>query len=133
MTSENDSDSPCAGSEKKRPPNSGMFKTGHSGNPAGRPKGSVNLVTKISQNLRKSKTITVNGKPLKMNWAGIVVEKLFEASAKGNLKATSIILQAEQLAGALSASVGATAEIPRLDKAALKRLAARALRLAEEI
>jgi hypothetical protein len=36
----------------QRPPKHSRFKPGQSGNPRGRPKGSVNLRTRISQQLR---------------------------------------------------------------------------------
>ena len=51
----------------RRPPKHSQFRRGVSGNPKGRPKGSVNLRTQVTQQLRRTVTATRNGRPVKMS------------------------------------------------------------------
>ena len=53
----------------KRPPKHIQFTPGQSGNPAGRPKGSVNLKQKFEKELGKTITVTKNGMPIRMTKA----------------------------------------------------------------
>jgi hypothetical protein len=46
----------------RRPPASGRFNRGKSGNPKGRPKGSRNFMTLLEQELAQSIVVTENGK-----------------------------------------------------------------------
>ena len=60
----------------KCPPKQSQFKPGQSGNPAGRPKGSTNLKTKIDKELRKPISVVKNGKPIRMTKGDVMVERL---------------------------------------------------------
>ena len=70
----------------RRPPKHSQFKPGVSGNPKGRPKGSVNLRTRITQQLRQTVTVTRNGRPVKMRKAELIALQIVDAAAKGNLE-----------------------------------------------
>ena len=116
----------------KRPPRHSQFKPGQTGNPRGRPKGSVNLRTRVSKELRKSVTVTSGGRSTRWVKADLVAMQIVDAAAKGDLKAAVLAMRLDDELGALAVSSSAVAAIPRLDKDALKRIAARAQRLAED-
>jgi hypothetical protein len=65
-----------------RPPKNSRFKVGRSGNPKGRPKGSLNLATVLQRTLRETIVINENGRRR-------VVSKLEAAIAELVRKATS--------------------------------------------
>jgi hypothetical protein len=98
----------------RRPPKHSRFKPGVSGNPKGRPRGSVNLRTRVAQQLRKSVTVTDNGRPVTMSKADLIARRIVDAAAKGDLKAATLALQLddESAAGGLKASSEEAFELP---------------------
>ena len=84
----------------KKPPRHTQFKPGFSGNPKGRPKGSVNLRTRVRQGLRKSIVVTKNGRPTRMPVLEVIANRLLESSMKGDLKAIQWVDQSDQEATA---------------------------------
>ena len=84
----------------KKPPRHAQFKPGFSGNPNGRPKGSVNLRTRVRQGLRKSIVVTKNGRPTRMPVLDVIANRLLESSMKGDLKAIQWVDQSDQEATA---------------------------------
>ena len=67
----------------KKPPRHTQFKPGFSGNPNGRPKGSVNLRTRVRQGLRKSIVVTKNGRPTRMPVLDVIANRLLEFVDEG--------------------------------------------------
>ncbi|GMO63369.1 MULTISPECIES: DUF5681 domain-containing protein [Bradyrhizobium] len=70
-----------------RPPISGRFKKGQSGNPKGRPKGSRNLRTDLSSMMKRRVQIREDGEPRLVSRQELVLLRLFERAAKGDTKA----------------------------------------------
>lgn len=89
----------------KRPPKHSQFKPGVSGNPRGRPKGSVNLRSRVTQQLRQSVTVTRNGRSVKMRKGDLIALQIVDAAAKGDLKAAMLAVRLDdEAAVALSKS-----------------------------
>jgi hypothetical protein len=81
------------GRRNNRPPVSGQFKPGQSGNKLGRKKGSHNHRTELSDQLSKTIAVTENGKrSRKKKWAVIIAQQIKKA-LNGDLKATQFITE----------------------------------------
>ena len=101
----------------RRPPKHSQFKPGVSGNPKGRPKGSVNLRTRVSQQLRRIVTITRNGRPVKMRKGELIAIQIVDSAAKGDFKAALLAVRLDDEANiaASKASTEESFELPNLD------------------
>ena len=80
----------------KQTPKDTRFKPGQSGNPAGRPKGSCNLRTKVLQQLRQSVTVMKRGKPVKMTKVDVIANQMVDGSMKGDHKATVLVMKIDE-------------------------------------
>jgi hypothetical protein len=76
----------------KRPPNNGRFKPGVSGNPRGRPKGSHNQRTDLTQLMEKKIPVRENGKALRIRTQQAVLRRLCEQALRGDVKAINSII-----------------------------------------
>ena len=112
MPSDNQADSGPARNYEvgdRRPPKHSQFKPGVSGNPKGRPKGSVNLRTRIARQLRQTVPVTRHGRQVKMLKADLIAHQIVDAAAKGNLKAALWTVQVDDEAS-IAASTSSTEE-----------------------
>lgn len=72
-----------------RPPKNHRFKTGKSGNPKGRPKGSRNLKTDLEVALKARMTVTKDGRSVSMTTQQVIIARLIEKSLKGDIRSFS--------------------------------------------
>jgi hypothetical protein len=98
----------------RRPPKHSQFKPKQSGNLKGRPKGSVNFRTRVTQHLRQTVTVIRNGRSVKMRKADLVALQIVDTAAKGNLKAAQLAIRLDDEASiaASNSSTGETFELP---------------------
>ena len=95
----------------RNPPELTRFKPGQSGNPKGRPKGSLNMATVLERTLRERVIINENGRRKVISKLQAAVTQLTNKAASGDLKAfqllTALVRSAEErvTAGALPNSV----------------------------
>ena len=113
------------------PPKDTRFKPGQSGNPRGRPKGASNFATVLQQQLRKTVTIAVEGKPRRMAAQEVIALRLTQESMKGSTKAMELLFRIAG-AGAGDATDESAQELAMPDKEALRRIRKRLDALMED-
>jgi hypothetical protein len=75
----------------KRPPKTTQFKQGRSGNPKGRPKGTRSLKNDLASLMEKRVRIREDGEQRHVSGQELMLLKLFEKAAKGDIKASTQI------------------------------------------
>ena len=81
-----------SGTGYKRPPGESQFKPGISGNPHGRPKGSRNLRTDLTQMMGKRVAIREDGKRKRISRQKAILLSLFEKAVRGDVKASTAMI-----------------------------------------
>jgi hypothetical protein len=77
----------------RRPPESGRFKKGKSGNPKGRPRGSTNFLTILEQELGQSIVVNENGKKKNITRMQAMVKRIVANALQGDLKALMTLFE----------------------------------------
>ena len=75
-----------------RPPKSGQFSPGQSGNPKGRPKGARDLATNVQAVLSRKITVVDRGRRTSMSAAEAILHRYLELAIKGDVKAGAFLL-----------------------------------------
>ena len=97
-----------------KPPQSNQFKPGTSGNPAGRPKGTKNLRTDLSEELAEKIMVTESGQQLVISKQRAMLKSLMAKSIQGDTTAAraliNLIVGIEQADAERSVVVSTTKE-----------------------
>jgi len=88
----------------RRPPPSGRFKKGTSGNPQGRPKGSKNFLTLLEQELNQKVVVNEGGRRKSVTRLQAMVKRLVGAALQGEPKAVLALLDILRRSGAVDQS-----------------------------
>lgn len=70
-----------------RPPKSGRFKKGKSGNPRGRPRGARNFTSVVTEQLNEKVPVKVKGRARKMSKLDLIVMRLINDALNGDARA----------------------------------------------
>ena len=73
------------------PPEHTRFKTGQSGNPRGRPRGTLNMATVLERTLREKVVINENGRRKTITKLEAAIKQLTNKAASGELKALQLL------------------------------------------
>ncbi|NBU69964.1 MAG: hypothetical protein EBS53_00720 [Bacteroidetes bacterium] len=76
----------------KKPPVATQFAKGKSGNPKGRPKGSKNLRTILTQELSEKITVHENGRSRRFTMQEVMIKQAVQKAVKGDSKALQLLL-----------------------------------------
>jgi hypothetical protein len=79
-----------------RPPRDTQFKKGRSGNPKGRPKGSLNFSTLIEKELKAKITVNENGVRKRITKKHAIAKQLVNRAATGDHKAIPTLISEER-------------------------------------
>jgi hypothetical protein len=109
-----------------KPPHHTRFKKGQSGNPRGRPKGSKNLPTLLSEALNEPVVVAENGRRRKITMRQAIIKQLVKRSATADLRAMKILLDmVRDLEGQTQPASPETAEFSEADEKVLEQLRSR--------
>ena len=109
-----------------KPPRHTRFKKGQSGNPRGRPKGSKNLPTLLSEALNEPVVVAENGRRRKITMRQAIIKQLVKRSATADLRAMKILLDmVRDLESQTEPASPETAEFSEADEKVLDQLRAR--------
>jgi hypothetical protein len=109
-----------------KPPRHTRFKKGQSGNPRGRPKGSKNLPTLLSEALNEPVVVAENGRRRKITMRQAIIKQLVKRSATADLRAMKILLDmVRDLERQAEPAFPETAEFSEADEKVLEQLRSR--------
>ena len=81
----------------RRPPRATRFRKGQSGNPKGRPKGSLNLSTLIEKELAQKVFINENGQRKRITKKHAIAKQIVNKAATGDQKFVPLLLNEDRL------------------------------------
>jgi len=105
----------------RRPPKHTQFKKGQSGNPSGRPKGTVNLATALYNTLREPVEMVEDGITKTMTKMEAAVKRLVEEAINGDMHAFRVLSVLSQAMQEAEGSATST-ELEGADKKILETL-----------
>jgi Family of unknown function (DUF5681) len=85
----------------RRPPPSGQFKKGSSGNPKGRPKGSRNFMTLLEQELTQKIVVNEGGRRKTVTRLQAMVKRMVAAALHGDQKSLLTLVEILRKSGGL--------------------------------
>ena len=116
-----------------KPPHHTRFRKGQSGNPRGRPCGSKNLKTLLSEALNEPVIVTGNGRRRKITKREAIVRQVVDCSATPDLRAVRIVFDLlRDIEGESEPASPETAAFTAADEEVIEQLKARLLRKQEE-
>ncbi len=98
------------------PPKQTRFKTGQSGNPKGRPKGTLNLATVLARTLREKVVIDENGKRKTVTKLEVAIAQLVTKATSGDGHAIRYLCQLVTSAEERSVVVEPTTQLSETDE-----------------
>ena len=114
-----------------KPPEATRFKPGQSGNPRGRPQGSLNVATVLARTLREQLVVTEDGRRKRISKLEAAVKQLTNKAATGDARAIHLLLGLTQAAENRPGAVPPTPEVlPEADRQVMQHLLARIQRYA---
>lgn len=104
-----------------KPPKSGMFTRGHSGNPKGRPKGARNFRTEVEDVLNSKVTVHEAGKKKTMRTSRAALLRLKEKALNGDHRALDRLLSLAESHSITADATSRDRHLNRIEKDILDR------------
>jgi Family of unknown function (DUF5681) len=115
-----------------KPPRHTRFKRGQSGNSRGRPSGSKNLSTLLTEALNEVVIVAENGGRRKITKRQAIITQLVNQSAKADWRATKILLDILQVIEARTEPMTAETSLDAADEGVMEQLRARFAKLGSQ-
>lgn len=112
-----------------KPPRHTQFKKGQSGNPKGRPRGSLNVATILARTLREQVTVNEGGRRRTISKLEAAVKQIVNKAATGDAGAIRFLLGLTQMVEAQLDAKEPKAELPEDDRKVMAGLLARLQRM----
>ena len=116
----------------KKPPKSGQFQKGTSGNPKGRPKGSKNLASIVLEESRKPVQVSGPGGTRKVTKIEATVTQLGNKSAQGEIRAANVFIPMVERAEEAINAESAPLTVHELDQRVMESLRRRMQKMKTE-
>jgi Family of unknown function (DUF5681) len=116
----------------RRPPKHSQFRPGTSGNPKGRPKGSVSIAALLMKESLKKVVVSEGGRTKSVSKVQIVVHQITKGAMKRDPKATVLFLNELAKINGVQSTDPPAQLVPNLDMASVRRIAERVLRDVKE-
>ena len=113
-----------------KPPRHAQFKPGQSGNPKGRPRGSLNLTTILARTLREQVTVNENGRKRTITKLEAAVKQIVNKAAAGDAAAIRFLFGLAQMVEAQFDVKSVPTDLPEDDRKVMESLVARMKNLA---
>ena len=109
-----------------KPPPHTRFVQGQSGNPRGRPRGAKNIKALLPKALNERVVVTDQGGRRKISKLEVIITQLVNRSAKGDLKATQMLLAMQRdIEGQTETADAETSAFSEADAQIIQRIGAR--------
>ena len=109
-----------------KPPKSGQFKKGHSGNPKGRDKKSADLTTIIRKSAKERVVVQENGTRKSITKGEAAIKQLFNKATSGDQRAIKLMLDLLNSHEAAAEPAGPKYTMTEADREVLAQMIARA-------
>jgi hypothetical protein len=109
----------------RSPPEATRFKKGFSGNPKGRPKGSLNVITALTKALREKVVINENGRRKTVTKLEAALKQLVNKAATGDLRALRHLTELAQDAEKQLLNTSDKEELNDLDREVMQGILSR--------
>ena len=120
-------------SDTEQAVNRGRFRKGQSGNPAGRPKGTLNLATVLARTIQEPVVITEHGQKHTITKFEAVIKQLVNKAASGDARATDQLVPLVQgMERQLDGPESATEPLPEADQRVRDRMLRELARQAQQ-
>ena len=96
----------------RRPPISGRFKKGSSGNSKGRPKGSKSFLTLLQHELAQTIVVNENGKKKKVSRLQAMIKRIVAGALQGDQKSLITLVEILRRTGSFEPTENAEALLP---------------------
>ena len=116
----------------RKPPRETRFKPGQSGNPKGRPRGSLDVATVLARTLREQVVVNEGGRRRSITKLEAAVKQIVNKAAGGDASSVRFLIGLAQMVEAQVETHETSAELPEADREVMANMLKRLQRVAQQ-